>query len=364
VSILTIVALATWDRDWRWLKNTHPLPGIPVMLAIVLPWLIAITVKSHGGFFAESVGHDFAGKIAGGQESHGAPPGYFLALLSLTFWPAILFLLPALWDAVRRRTEPGMRFLLAWIVPSWLMFELVPTKLPHYVLPVYPALAILAAMWVARPADGWNRTDRVLSWIGLGQFVLGVLALAGAAVILPGLYGGALGVPLIVGVALFVLLGLAAIFAWRRKLALTSAFAAFVAVLILYPTLTVFLVPSLDALWVSPRIKAAVAALSEPGDPPATLAGYTEPSAMFMLGTKTQLAKARDAADAGAGQGGLALIEERERPAFMARLAELEADAHEVGHVDGFNYSRGKPVHIRIYRIELQRYWAPPPPPE
>jgi 4-amino-4-deoxy-L-arabinose transferase-like glycosyltransferase len=49
---------------------------------------------------------------------------------------------PAVW---RARMEPGCKVLLAWIVPSWIAFELVPTKLPHYVLPLYPALAILIA---------------------------------------------------------------------------------------------------------------------------------------------------------------------------------------------------------------------------
>ncbi len=49
---------------------------------------------------------------------------------------------PAVW-AVRR--EPAARFLLAWLVPSWIVFELVVTKLPHYVLPLYPAIAILIA---------------------------------------------------------------------------------------------------------------------------------------------------------------------------------------------------------------------------
>ena len=43
------------------------------------------------------------------------------------------------------RREPGAKFLLAWIVPTWIVFELVVTKLPHYVLPLYPAIAILIA---------------------------------------------------------------------------------------------------------------------------------------------------------------------------------------------------------------------------
>jgi len=51
---------------------------------------------------------------------------------------------PAVW---RARTEPGAKFLIAWIVPAWLALEIVATKLPHYVLPLYPAIAILIAGW-------------------------------------------------------------------------------------------------------------------------------------------------------------------------------------------------------------------------
>ena len=67
------------------------------------------------------------------------------------------------WQA---RREPGARFLLAWLLPSWAVFEAVITKLPHYVLPLYPAIAILIAgileggglvtkRWLVRGTAGW-----------------------------------------------------------------------------------------------------------------------------------------------------------------------------------------------------------------
>ena len=62
-------------------------------------------------------------------------------------------MLPGLGAAIRRHTDPATRFLLAWAGASWLMFEIVPTKLPHYVLPAYPALAMLAAVWMLTPRE-------------------------------------------------------------------------------------------------------------------------------------------------------------------------------------------------------------------
>ena len=96
-------------------------------------------------FLQQSVGQDLLAKVFKGQETHGAPPGYYLALFWLTFWPAATLAamaVPGVWVTAASRDA---KFLLAWIVPAWIVLELVVTKLPHYVLPLYPAIAILIA---------------------------------------------------------------------------------------------------------------------------------------------------------------------------------------------------------------------------
>jgi 4-amino-4-deoxy-L-arabinose transferase-like glycosyltransferase len=364
VCALTLIGLSLWDRDWRWLKESHPLAGLGVVLLIVAPWAVAIALRSHGGFYEQSLGHDFAAKVAGGQESHGAPPGYFLAFLSMTLWPVTLFLIPALVAAWRQRGEPAIRFLVAWIVPAWLMFELVPTKLPHYILPLYPALAILAALWALGPKETAARLDRWLFWAAPVQFALGVLALAAAILAVPAIYGDGVVWWQLVCAVLFVAFGVIAVIAYARKFALTAAAAALVSALIVYPLMTAGVAPSLQKIWISPRAAAAAKALARPDDPPPALAGYLEPSMVFLSGTETRLTDGRGAAEAGATQGGLAFVEERQRPAFMAHLAELEADTEQVGEVDGLNYSSNAETHIHIYRVTPVRDWAPPPPEE
>ena len=170
VAAATIAALLIWDWRaktgiaWTWLKATRPLWGLLLTLLIVAPWLIAIWRESQGAFFQQSLGNDFAAKLAGGQESHGAPPGYNLVLSTIAFWPAILFVAPGVALGIAKAKEPMIRFLLAWAGSWWLVCEAVPTKLPHYVLPAYPALAILAALWVLVPKGedqslrpGWRK---------------------------------------------------------------------------------------------------------------------------------------------------------------------------------------------------------------
>ena len=89
--------LVAWDRDWRWLGRLRPLWGIALTLLIVAPWLIAIALKSHGAFYQQSLGHDFGAKLAGGAGNpRRCRPATTFSLATATFWPAMLFLAPAL----------------------------------------------------------------------------------------------------------------------------------------------------------------------------------------------------------------------------------------------------------------------------
>jgi len=109
---LTIVTLAILDRPagwpWRlkadWLWRLRPLPGVLWMFLLVLPWFIAIMARNGWSFFSESIGHDLAAKVGGAQETHGAPPGYYLTLATLSLWPATLYVLPSLRAALARRS--------------------------------------------------------------------------------------------------------------------------------------------------------------------------------------------------------------------------------------------------------------------
>src|SRR4029079_18795475 len=135
----------------------------------------------------KSLSGDFAAKLAGGQETHGAPPGYYTALVNLTFWPGTLLLLPGVVYASKQRREPVVRVLLVWAATTWLIFEFAPTKLPHYVLPAYPALAALCGLWLASCAA--SKREREARHVSLALFVLSGLALAGFLIWAPQRFG-------------------------------------------------------------------------------------------------------------------------------------------------------------------------------
>jgi 4-amino-4-deoxy-L-arabinose transferase-like glycosyltransferase len=352
VLALTAGVISLWDREWRWLKATRPLSGLGVALVIVVPWAVAIGIATHGQFYEQALGNDFASKVMGGQESHGAPPGYYLLLSTITLWPATLFVLPGVAAAFTRRSTPHLRYLLAWAVPAWVMFELVPTKLPHYVLPAYPALAMLAAVWASRPADGaetrWTKISRYAACL---QFTAGALAFAIGSIVLPELFGArtpwALMPVAIVGAGI----ASAAVAFVALRLPARGAVAAALAAAVFYPLLVWGMAPRLAQIWLSPRAAEHVAAEAKPGDPPVVLSGYVEPSLVFLLGTKTRIENGVQAGKVAGVQGGLALVGDKGRAAFLSGLQEMGATASKVDEVDGFNYSRGKPEHIFFYRV-------------
>lgn len=343
-----------------WLMMTKPHLGIPLVLVIAAPWAIAIWVESHGSFFQQSLGHDFAGKLVTGQESHGLPPGYNLLLSAVAFWPGILFVLPAIGLAVTRARESAVRFLLAWAGGFWLVCELVPTKLPQYVLPAYPALAILAGLWlIAAKDEALPLWRRVLPYISALQFLLGLAGLVAAPLILPRLYGAGMDVKLIAPAAVAGLAGLVALVMALRRARWIAMGLSLVSLAVIVPTLTVGAAPLLTQLWVSERLAVLVARHDNPNDPPPAIAGFQEPSLVFALGADVNLTDGPGAAKQGADQGGLALVDDFQRPAFLAHLAELQSDAVPLDDLTGFNYSRGKKVHITIYRMRKLTFDAP-----
>ena len=211
------------------------------------------------GSLPRRLGHDFAAKLVGGQEAHGAPPGYYVVLSTLTLWPATLFALPGIGAAIAARQKPAMRFLLSWAGAAWLMFALVPTKLPHYILPVYPALAILAATWAMRDDAGETGGQRFLRIFACAQFATGVLVLAIAIGLAPEKFGDGAPVWLIALAATggAAGLGAAALLFMRRRLA--ALLAAVIAAFVFYPFLMWGVAPRLTQIWVSPRLAALVA---------------------------------------------------------------------------------------------------------
>lgn len=345
----TIAGVAVTDRKAAWLGRLNWVWGLILFAAIVGPWAGAVTVATDGGFWSAALTGDLAPKLAGGQESHGAPPGYHTLLAPLLAFPMTLMLPAAAVTAWRRRREPGVRFALAWLIPTWILFEAMPTKLVHYPLPLYGAIAWLAAAALAEPLGAAVR------WVGAAlSAVFGVL-LAVACFILARLYGDLTDLPqALLAAGLLAAAGLAGGVMLLRRMPVPAVVGAVGLGLLGHAALAAGLVPRLSPLWLSTRTQAALERarlLPAQGiaEAPVTVAGYAEPSLVFALGTPTELAGPEEAAQA-ISENRPAVVEQREETAFRQALAARRAKPRLVATISGLDYSDGKKKTLRIYQ--------------
>jgi len=342
-----MIMLSIWDRDLNWLKRLGWGWGLPLVALIVGPWAIAITVVTDGGFWREAIGGDLGQKVVGADEGHSGFPGMYLALSPLLLFPATLLLPAALSTGWHRRAEPAIRFLVCWLVPAWLIFEIAPTKLWHYTLPTFGAIALLAAAALTRPIGPWSRA------IGAGLMVF-----AGVLIGLITIYGltefgrsTAQTWATMTIVSAFV--GAAAgAFLLLKRAAVTAVVVAMVFGVAAHATLAGTL-RQLRPLSVSPQLEKTLndAGLHPrqgrvPG--PVAITTFHEPSFVFLTGRDTQLTDARGAAQA-LTEGRPAIVEARDADTFAQALAPTGTVGRAVGTVRGHNYSNGDDVSLTVY---------------
>lgn len=348
VSMLTGLGLATGQPRWSWAAAMRPFTGAIILLVMVAPWAFAIYHATDGRFFSDAIGGDMLGKVGDAQEGHVGPPGYHFVLLWLLFWPAAALIIPGFLHAWKDRSSWQARFLLSWLIPAWIVFEISATKLPHYVMPLYPALAILAARTATHAVrPNWPHK--------LGAVIYAIVGMVAAALIaLPPIYfsGAPLSVLCFTAAAITATAALLIAYLFWRGRGFTAGVAAAMLASLYAWTLLTAVLPSLSQLAVSPRISTAleIAHRHPLHDKlaPAALAGYNEPSAVFLLGTETALTSGGDAARRLVdGSASVAVIEAREEEVFLETLGGTEVTTLAV--IDGHNYSNGDAVTITLY---------------
>ena len=343
---LTILILAILDRSAVWLWRLRPVWGLMWTLVLVLPWFVAIFWRAGDAFFTNSLGGDMLSKLAA-QESHGAPPGTYLLLFWVTFWPGAPLAgmaAPAVW---RARREPGAQYLLAWLIPSWIVFELVLTKLPHYVMPLYPAIAILTVGALERRVLSRSWLVRGAAWWFAIPAITAVIAIFGAIKLThqPAFPAW----PVLAAAMIF---GLIAWWLFEESRAERSLLNAVIAAMCLSIATYGIVLPSLTTLFPSAEVARALRNVVCVG-PKAAAAGFHEPSLVFMTGTGTLLTDGSGAADfLGQGTCRFALVEARSERGFVQRAEAIGLRYNVAKRIEGYNISQGKAVSIAIFRSE------------
>jgi hypothetical protein len=235
------------------------------------------------------------------------------------------------------------------LAPSWIVFEIVVTKLPHYVLPLYPAIAILIAAALDRGALARERwAVRGVAWWFVLPTLMGTVGLV-ALVSLE----RRLGLPAWPFIAGAMILGL---LAWRlyeadgTERALLRATAASILLAI---GMYAVILPSLEIFPSAALARAMNGSGCE--RPEAASAGFQEPSLVFLLGTRTQLTDGAGAAEfLRQGACRFALVEQRQERSFVQR-AEATGVRYAAGpRIEGINVGAGRMVSIAVYRSEAR----------
>lgn len=352
VPLLAGVTLFAADR-WRapWLRALRPHWGVPLLLLLVLPWMVAIGIATEGRFFAQAIGDDMLGKVGSGDEKHWGPPGFYLLTFPVAAFPAGVLAILAARGAWAERALPRTRFLLAWIVPTWLVFEAVATKLPHYTLPAFPAITLLAAAWAMDPLR--LAPPRWLAIAARVVVALVAVGIAAVALLVPWLatghepWGALLSLPFALLLAALVWRAMARA-QWAR-----AAVLGVVAAVPLYASVLELTLPRLAPIWIAPRLEAALDQ-NAPGWAPERfgITSHAEPSTLFRLGAAVRfLRRGEDAArflqeapDRVVAVGDRALAD------FRREAEALGLVPREVAQVAGFNYTRGRALTLHLFR--------------
>jgi 4-amino-4-deoxy-L-arabinose transferase-like glycosyltransferase/membrane-associated phospholipid phosphatase len=335
-----------------------------IALIVFLAWAVPANIATQGQLLAVGLGKHVIDRSTASMEEHGGPIIYYLPVIIAAFIPWTVFL-PL---AARRLWRDGLgqprlaALVWAWFVPTLVIFSLVATKLPHYILPVFPALAIAVAACL-RPLDAGDRR-----WLVIGGWCVGgLLAVAGAVLIvvspwpwfawIPALHP----MPALVGpgVALGVLL-LSAVLLVRRDaghpMRLVGAMALSVAAVLVL--VAAYAGPAIESLKPARAIAERIRAVTPPSVPVFTMdegGGFDEPSLYFYV-DRFPVRKLRgdDQVVAWASQTGPAVLV-IPRPLLAVAVARdptrgpsLGCDVIGKDDIGGYNYSRGKWVDVVV----------------
>lgn len=171
----TLVAYSLLARDLAPWKRLHMLPGLALFLAITAPWHIAASL-ANPEFARFYFIHEHFERFLTKTHGRYQPWWYFIPILLLGALPWTGMMFAAAGRAWKSVTL-APRFLLLWSIITFSFFSVSGSKLPSYILPMLPALALLAARWLKEVSA------RALMW-----HLVPVSLLAAAAIVaLPGI---------------------------------------------------------------------------------------------------------------------------------------------------------------------------------
>ena len=339
----------------NFIKDAKIISGFILFSLISLPWFIFINLGDNSGVFFDSIKKDMLYKIISVQESHGSPPGsYFLSSIIFS-WPIFLFIIPTCIWSYKNKNNNAVVFLLCSILPAWIFFELMPTKLVHYILPILPYCAILTSAMIVSSIS----SSRVLS--SLDNFYIkciSILPAIGGFLISIGIlflakqYGsGFTATVLIIAITYFIGSVLSAYSLFNRNYIKALSKVVFVN-LIALNIIFIILPNQFDKIWVTEKIYEYI--IDKNIDSSFAVLGYAEPSLIYRLGANTKILTSNEEAIRFLSNSNIKylIIEDDYLNEFRIMADENSLSIRILDKkLSGFNYSKGKLINITLINI-------------
>ena len=229
--------------------------------------------------------------------------------------------------------------------------ELIPTKLPHYTLPLYPALSILVAMMLF---DEVNRERMLKSKLSLLGYLFFLISSSAAIVALGfGVYIlGSINIKItILTIVLFTFNALSIYFLYKKKISTLFIYQIFVSA-ILYLSIFLVFLPNMKQIWVSKRITESLNLDYKSIDSRYIYTlGYNEPSLIFEIGTNLKVLKELDKTVLKSNNLKYLILEQKYYENFIEIVQNNDIKYILIDKIKGFNSAKSIPVEINIFKI-------------
>ncbi len=361
IGLMPIPAIATmlwFDRKNR--SNTRQyIWRISLSVAIgavfFIAWAIPVNIATKGEFFRVFVGRDIINRAITPMESHGGNfllhLPYYLYIIMGGFFPWTLYL-PGAFSALlggRIGGKYGKVLLLSWIVPCFILMTIAATKLPHYVLFIWPALSLAVAGTITAAKNN-QLTARDKTWLQRGVWIFAPFALIMSLgliigpffVQVPGLRWSGVASGLVL-----LAMAIVAVYYHRAGRLSASASVMIVGMIIFHIPLLLGVLPAIELVKVSPHIARDLNSLIKK-DVPVVTYKYDEPSLSFYLGRLTQrLETSQDVFEwVKQPQDGVLVVPEKYLNRLQQEYENLPLKI--IASKEGFNYSKGKKLNLLV----------------
>ena len=344
---ISIICIILIEKNIVWIKNTKPFLGLLLVILISVPWYFFMPLEEQKNFLQESFFHDFLGKIISTQESHGGFPGFYLIGLFIFFLPFSIFFFPLVKYLKISLKNKNIIFLLCWLLPCLIIMELVPTKLPHYILPIYPAIAVLMGIMLANHNNYKNFF--FTKYLYFGYFIYFFISNGLLLMILKAnqIYGQ---INILYYLILFLFNNVVFIFIFKKQLKNTFYYLVFYSNMfsaILY----LLIIPSFTMLWTSRNIAISLKN-NEYIENKSTVAtiGYNEPSLVFEVGTNIKVFKSIDKFSENFSLFDYLIIEKDYYIEFNKKIKGVNLEHKKISSLIGFNAAKGQWIEIYLLK--------------